>query len=124
MNTAKTTAQIALTVSMVVAVGLELHAAAMSLLVVPMTLWVASPFGLMLWATRSRWATPASCWTLLAGALLLALSAVQAYRPSVIASGSTAAPSFVFAPLYQNLGALVFVGAASLLGRRDHRSRR
>lgn len=117
MSKVMTTAQIILTVSMVAAVGLELHATGASLVAVPMSLWAASPFGLMLWATSSRWATPATSWIFLAGALLIALSCVQAYRPAVIASRSTL--DFVSTPLYQNMGALVLIGVASLLGRRN-----
>ena len=124
MNSVKTTAQIVLAVSMAAAVGLELHAAQMSILVVPFSLWVASPFGLMLWATRSRWVTPVSGWILLGGAVLLALPSLLAYRPAEIASRSTAGLNFVFVPLWQNIAAMVLIGVSAVLGRRDRRTSR
>lgn len=124
MNSVKTTTQIVLAVSTAAAVGLELHAAQASILVVPFSLWVASPFGLMLWATRSRWVTPLSGWILLGSAVLLALPSLFAYRPAEIASRSTAGLSFVFVPLWQNMAAMVLIGVSAALGRRDRRTRR
>jgi hypothetical protein len=124
MNSVKTTAQIVLAVSMAAAVGLELYAAQMSILVVPFSLWVASPFGLMLWATRSRWVTPVSGWILLGGAVLLALPSLLAYRPAEIASRSTAGLNFVFVPLWQNIAAMILIGVSAVLCRRDRRTSR
>lgn len=124
MSSVKTTAQIVLAVSMAGAVGLELHAAQMSILVVPFSLWVASPFGLMLWATRLRWVNPVSAWILLGGAVLLALPSLLAYRPAEIASRSTAGLNFVFVPLWQNVVAMVLIGISAVLSRRDRRTSR
>jgi len=124
MNSVKTTAEIILAASMVAAVGLELHAARISVFVVLLSLWVASPFVLMIWATRSRGLARWSDWTLLGGSLLLALSTLHAYRPAEIASRSTAALSFAFLPLYQNIGVAVLVGASAVLSRKDRRTSR
>jgi hypothetical protein len=124
MNSLKATAQIVLAVSMVAALGLVLHAAEMSLFVIPFLLWVASPFASMIWAIRARRLASVPGWIFLSGAALLAISSVFAYRPVEIASRSTAALNFVFFPLWQNIAATLLLGVGWVLGRGDRRTSR
>jgi hypothetical protein len=97
------TARVVLLLGIVGAVTLEMIAADFSVAALVFGAWVALPFLLVLRRTEGThtFTSGAIC---LAGAVLLNVTSLLAYRPSALTGSSTAGLVFLFLPLWQLLG--------------------
>ena len=81
-------------------------------------LWVALPFGILLWASRAaphRFSAAA----LLAAAVLYGACSAVSFSPSVTRSSSTASLVYIFIPLWQTLATGNILLIAYFFRRRD-----
>ena len=115
-------ARVVLFVGMILAVAFELRAGRLSVFMFVMAVWVALPFLLLLRSIRATSATAAGI-LYLVGAGLLGWSSLMAYRPSTLASSSTAGLVFIFLPIWQLIGVGIIVLISDRLLLRSSKAR-